>query len=126
MKLHNRLRSVYGALLLVVLGGLIIPAIIGGYLLIGVREQDTVEASLRESLLSYADILTLGIRVEMLFRPPLGLITHVGKQQQSRNGLKQLGFVIDQDHRAAAPNREIDEVLPGPFLSHDLFGQIAA
>ncbi|MFD2272851.1 EAL domain-containing protein [Undibacterium arcticum] len=44
------------------LGGLIIPAFIGGYLLIGVRERDTVEASLQQSLVSYADILTLGIR----------------------------------------------------------------
>jgi hypothetical protein len=31
--------SIYGALLLVVFGGLVIPAIIGSYLLIGVHEQ---------------------------------------------------------------------------------------
>ena len=43
-KLRSRLSalyglSIYGALLLVVFGGLVIPAIIGSYLLIGVHEH---------------------------------------------------------------------------------------
>lgn len=32
--------SIYGALLLVVLGGLVIPALIGSYLLVGVHQPE--------------------------------------------------------------------------------------
>jgi hypothetical protein len=38
--------SIYGALLLVVFGGLVIPAIIGSYLLIGVHEQKSARYAL--------------------------------------------------------------------------------
>jgi diguanylate cyclase (GGDEF)-like protein/PAS domain S-box-containing protein len=70
-RLYRRLRSrlgalygvsIYGALLAVVFGGLVIPAIIGSYLLIGVREQHAAVTSLNESLQRNADILALGLQ----------------------------------------------------------------
>jgi diguanylate cyclase (GGDEF)-like protein/PAS domain S-box-containing protein len=54
--------SIYGALLLVVFGGLVIPAIIGSYLLIGVHEQQSAKMALNESLQRNADILALGMQ----------------------------------------------------------------
>jgi len=54
--------SIYGALLLVVFGGLVIPAIIGSYVLIGVQEQKSAKAALNESLQRNADILALGMQ----------------------------------------------------------------
>ncbi len=54
--------SIYGALLLVVFGGLVIPAIIGSYLLIGVHEQQSARTALNESLQRNADILALGMQ----------------------------------------------------------------
>ena len=66
-KLRSRLSalyglSIYGALLLVVFGGLVIPAIIGSYLLIGVHEQKSAQTALNESLQRNADILALGMQ----------------------------------------------------------------
>ena len=55
-------RSIYGALLLVVIGGLVFPAIIGSYLLIGVQEQKSARTALNESLQRNADILALGMQ----------------------------------------------------------------
>ncbi|NRR28815.1 EAL domain-containing protein [Oxalobacteraceae bacterium] len=54
--------SIYGALLAVVFGGLVIPAIIGSYLLIGVHEQQSAKTSLNEALQRNADILALGMQ----------------------------------------------------------------
>ncbi|MES2324882.1 MAG: EAL domain-containing protein [Pseudomonadota bacterium] len=54
--------SIYGALLLVVFGGLVIPAIIGSYVLIGVQEQKSAKSALNESLQRNADILALGMQ----------------------------------------------------------------
>ncbi len=54
--------SIYGALLLVVFGGLVIPAIIGSYLLVGVHERQSARTSLNESLQRNADILALGMQ----------------------------------------------------------------
>ncbi|MGB9989268.1 bifunctional diguanylate cyclase/phosphodiesterase [Massilia sp. SM-13] len=54
--------SIYGALLLVVFGGLVIPAIVGSYLLIGVHEQQSARTMLNESLQRNADILALGMQ----------------------------------------------------------------
>ncbi len=54
--------SIYGALLLVVFGGLVIPAIIGSYVLIGVQEQKSAKTALNESLQRNADILALGMQ----------------------------------------------------------------
>ena len=66
-KLRTRLSalyglSIYGALLLVVFGGLVIPAMIGSYLLIGVHEQQSARITLNESLQRNADILALGMQ----------------------------------------------------------------
>jgi hypothetical protein len=54
--------SIYGALLLVVFGGLVLPAIVGSYLLIGVQEQKAARTALDESLQRNADILALGMQ----------------------------------------------------------------
>jgi hypothetical protein len=54
--------SIQGALLLVVFGGLVIPAIIGSYLLIGVHERQSARVALDESLQRNADILALGMQ----------------------------------------------------------------
>ncbi|MGK5023804.1 EAL domain-containing protein [Janthinobacterium sp. RB2R34] len=54
--------SIYGALLLVVLGGLVIPALIGSYLLVGVHERQSAHTGLNEALQRNADILALGMQ----------------------------------------------------------------
>lgn len=54
--------SIYGALLLVVFGGLVIPAAIGSYVLIGVHEKESARIALNESLQRNADILALGMQ----------------------------------------------------------------
>jgi len=55
-------RSLYGALLLMALGGLALPAALGGYLLLGVQEQQAARRSLRDDLQRNADILALGMQ----------------------------------------------------------------
>ncbi|QBE62025.1 EAL domain-containing protein [Pseudoduganella lutea] len=55
-------QSIVGSLLLVVLGGLIVPAIVGSYLLVGVREQQSARTALNETLQRNADILALGLQ----------------------------------------------------------------
>ncbi|NHZ95115.1 EAL domain-containing protein [Massilia sp. CCM 8734] len=54
--------SIYGALMLVVVGGLVIPAMIGSYVLIAVQERAAAKAVLNESLRRNADILALGMQ----------------------------------------------------------------
>jgi len=54
--------SIYGALVLVVIGGLVLPAIVGSYVLIGVQEQHAARTALNESLQRNADILALGMQ----------------------------------------------------------------
>ncbi len=54
--------SIYGALLLVVLGGLVVPAIFGSYLLVGVHERQSARTTLNEALQRNADILALGMQ----------------------------------------------------------------
>ncbi|HEY1043864.1 MAG TPA: EAL domain-containing protein [Telluria sp.] len=66
-RIHSRLsrltgRSIYGALLLVVLGGLVLPALLGSYVLIGVQERQVARAQLDEALQRNADILALGMQ----------------------------------------------------------------
>ena len=55
-------RSLYGALLLVVFAGLLAPAVVGSYLLVGVQERAAAAASLDETLRRNADILALGMQ----------------------------------------------------------------
>jgi diguanylate cyclase (GGDEF)-like protein/PAS domain S-box-containing protein len=54
--------SIYGALLAVVIGGLVLPSIIGSYLLIGVQEQRSARTALNDALRRNADILALGMQ----------------------------------------------------------------
>ncbi len=55
-------QSIYGSLLLVVLGGLVVPALVGSYLLVGVREQQAARTALDDALQRNADILALGMQ----------------------------------------------------------------
>jgi len=55
-------RSVYGALIVVVVGGLVIPALAAGYLLLAVQERRATVAALDTTLQRNADILALGIQ----------------------------------------------------------------
>jgi diguanylate cyclase (GGDEF)-like protein/PAS domain S-box-containing protein len=55
-------KSIYGALFVVVFGGLVIPALIGSYVLVGVQEQRAAATALNESLQRNADILALGMQ----------------------------------------------------------------
>ncbi|MFC0252486.1 EAL domain-containing protein [Massilia consociata] len=55
-------RSIYGALLLVVFGGLAVPAVVGGVFLIGVQEREAAVRSLNDVLQRNADILALGMQ----------------------------------------------------------------
>jgi PAS domain-containing protein len=87
-------RSLYGALLLMALGGLAVPALLGGYFLIGVQEQQAAHTRLQESLQRNADILALGMQeslwnmnvdaarslVDSLMRDPAVLHVHVQAQ----------------------------------------------
>lgn len=63
-------RSIFAALLAVVFGGLVIPAIIGSYLLVGVREERAAQTSLNDSLQRYADILALGMQESLWIMNP--------------------------------------------------------
>jgi diguanylate cyclase (GGDEF)-like protein/PAS domain S-box-containing protein len=88
-------RSLYGAVLLMVFGGLAIPAVLGGYFLIGVQERQAAMTGLNESLQRNADILALGMQeslwnmnadaarslVDSLMRDPA--IVHVHVQAQA-------------------------------------------
>jgi PAS domain-containing protein len=60
MRLYGR--SLYGALLLMAIGGLAVPALVGGYLLIGVQEQQGARRELDDTLRRNADILALGMQ----------------------------------------------------------------
>jgi diguanylate cyclase (GGDEF)-like protein/PAS domain S-box-containing protein len=55
-------RSLYGALLLMVFGGLAVPALVGSYLLVGVQERQAARANLDATLQRNADILALGMQ----------------------------------------------------------------
>jgi diguanylate cyclase (GGDEF)-like protein/PAS domain S-box-containing protein len=55
-------KSIYGALLLMVIGGLALPALIGSYLLVGVQEQRAAAAALNDAMQRNADILALGVQ----------------------------------------------------------------
>jgi len=54
--------SVYGALIIVVVGGLVIPALAAGYLLLAVQERRATVAELDATLQRNAEILALGIQ----------------------------------------------------------------
>ncbi len=55
-------RSIYGALLLVVFVGLAVPAVVGGYFMIGVKEREASVHALNDALQRNADVLALGVQ----------------------------------------------------------------
>ncbi|MFS2020846.1 hypothetical protein ACEN88_30240, partial [Massilia sp. CT11-108] len=89
-------RSLYAALLVLVAGGLAIPAVVGGYLMIGVQEQHAARRELDETLQRNADILALGMQeslwnmnidaarslVDSLMGDPAVVRVHVGAQAE--------------------------------------------
>ncbi|NIA56486.1 EAL domain-containing protein [Massilia sp. TW-1] len=121
-------RSLYTALLVLVSGGLGVPAVVGGYLLIGVQEQQAARRELDDTLQRNADILALGMQeslwnmnvdaarslVDSLMRDPAVVHVHVGAQVE--------GDFIDR--RAIAPpgghvlRAERDVVVHGQPIGH--------
>jgi diguanylate cyclase (GGDEF)-like protein/PAS domain S-box-containing protein len=55
-------KSVYGAMLMVVVGGLVIPALVASYVLLVVQERRNTVAELDETLQRNAEILALGMQ----------------------------------------------------------------
>jgi diguanylate cyclase (GGDEF)-like protein/PAS domain S-box-containing protein len=55
-------RSVYGAMLMVIVGGLVIPVLVAGYFLLVVQERQSTVTELNETLQRNADILSLGMQ----------------------------------------------------------------
>jgi diguanylate cyclase (GGDEF)-like protein/PAS domain S-box-containing protein len=54
--------SIYGAMLLVLVGGLVLPALFASYFLVGVQEQKSARAALDDALARNTDILALGMQ----------------------------------------------------------------
>jgi diguanylate cyclase (GGDEF)-like protein/PAS domain S-box-containing protein len=108
-------RSIYGALLLVVVGGMALPALVGSYVLVGVQEQRAAVAALDESLQRNADILALGMQeslwnmnteaarllVDSVMRDPA--VVHVAVQAQLAAGfvdVRSPGQAVGRLYRA--------------------------
>jgi diguanylate cyclase (GGDEF)-like protein/PAS domain S-box-containing protein len=105
-------RSLYAALLVMVFGGLAVPAVVGGYLLIGVQERQAARRELDETLQRNVDILALGMQeslwnmnvdaarslVDSLMRDPAVVRVHVSAQAE--------GDFIDR-RAAAAPGGQV-------------------
>ena len=60
MRLYGR--SLYGALLLVVFASLAVPAVVGSYLLLGVKEREETVAALNAAVKRKAEVLALGMQ----------------------------------------------------------------
>ncbi len=123
-------RSIFVALLMVMFGGLVIPAIVGSYLLIGVREERTAHTVLDESLQRYADILALGMQeslwimnpetgkalIESVMRDEAVLAVRVVDQAQApflnvRSPRKVTGTVIRAQRNIVVRGERIGQVL---------------
>ena len=111
-------RSVYGAMLIVIVGGLVIPVVVAGYFLLVVQERESTATELNETLQRNADILSLGMQeslwdmntdaarslVDAVMRDPSVVRVQVtgapgGEQDRSQEGAPQGSFI---DVRAAA------------------------
>ncbi|MES2152874.1 MAG: EAL domain-containing protein [Pseudomonadota bacterium] len=104
--------SIYGALLLVVFGGLVIPAIIGSYVLIGVQEQKSAKTALNESLQRNADILALGMQESlwnMNAESAHSLVESV-MRDPSVLQIQVIGQADTQFMNVHSPNRQIGNV----------------
>jgi diguanylate cyclase (GGDEF)-like protein/PAS domain S-box-containing protein len=123
-------RSLYGAMLLMVFGGLAIPAVLGGYLLIGVQEREAARARLDASLQRNADILALGMQeslwnmnadaarslVDSLMRDPAMVHVHVQAQSEGdfidqRAGTPQVGHLLRAEREVVVHGQPIGRVL---------------
>ncbi|WP_395407267.1 hypothetical protein ACHMW6_11670 [Pseudoduganella sp. UC29_106] len=104
--------SIYGALLLVVFGGLVIPAMIGSYLLIGVHEQQSARTALNESLQRNADILALGMQESLWNMNAESAHSLVESVMRDRSVIKVevTGQADTQFMRLEAPKRAIGNV----------------
>ncbi len=104
--------SIYGSLLLVVFGGLVIPAIVGSYVLIGVQEQKSARAALNESLQRNADILALGMQ-ESLWNMNAESATSLVESVMRDPSVLQIKVVGQSDTQfmdVHSPNRPIGNV----------------
>ncbi|UUZ49415.1 hypothetical protein LP420_03550 [Massilia sp. B-10] len=104
--------SIYGALLLVVFGGLVIPALIGGFVLLGVQEQRSAQTALNESLRRNADILALGMQESlwnMNAESAHSLVESV-MRDPSVLQIQVIGQADTQFMNVHSPNRQIGNV----------------
>ncbi len=104
--------SIYGALLLVVFGGLVFPAAIGSYLLIGLHEQSSAKAALNESLQRNADILALGMQ-ESLWNMNAESANSLVESVMRDNSVLQIQVTGQSDTQfinVHSPNRPIGNV----------------
>jgi diguanylate cyclase (GGDEF)-like protein/PAS domain S-box-containing protein len=104
--------SIYGALLLVVFGGLVIPAIVGSYVLIGVQEQRAARTALDESLQRYADILALGMQESLwnMNTESAQSLVHSVMRDPSVLQIQVVGQSDTQFVNAESPNRPLGNV----------------
>ena len=121
-------RSIYGALLLVVFGGLAVPALVGGAFLIGVQEREAAVRGLNEALARNVDILALGMQqplwdmnheaaaalVESFVRDPA--IVHVAVRGLADQVLIERGTALPAGARAYRAERDV--VMRGQKLGH--------
>ncbi|MFZ3287695.1 MAG: EAL domain-containing protein [Telluria sp.] len=104
--------SIYGALLLVLVGGLVIPAVIGSYFLVGVQERGAAEAALTESLRRNVDILALGMRESLRDNNPeaaRSLIESI-MRDHSVHEIKVTGRADAEFVHARSPERTLGQV----------------
>jgi len=123
-------RSIHGALLLVVFGGLAVPAVVGGYFLIGVQERAATVDSLNDALQRNADILALGIQeslwdmnlegarslVDSFVRDPA--IVHVEVRVQAETGFINQRSKVPPGARIYRAERDV--VVRGQKIGHVL------
>ncbi|MET0981551.1 MAG: PAS domain S-box protein, partial [Telluria sp.] len=122
-------RSVYGAMLMVVVGGLVIPALLASYFLLVVQERQNTVAELNETLQRNADILALGMQeslwnmnttaarplVDSVMRDPS--VVRIQVRGQSDTGLidvrapeRALGRVLRAERRIVVQGERIGDV----------------
>jgi len=103
-------RSLYAALLLMVFGGLVVPALVGSYFLVGVQEREAARANLDATLQRNADILALGMQeslwnmnadaarslVESVMRDPA--VLHVRVAAQADDFIDQRASAAPEGH----------------------------
>ncbi|MCC2956234.1 EAL domain-containing protein [Massilia sp. IC2-477] len=121
-------RSIYGALLLVVFFGLAVPALVGGYVLLGVHERESSARTLNDALQRNADLLALGIQeslwdmnleaaralADSFMRDPA--VVHVAVRDLAQNELINRRALLLPGARAYRAERTI--VVRGQTIGH--------